>query len=503
MSMPQRSIEIRHNRAGSVPASDEKLMSTLVADTVQTTPSAALAAVASYEGPLVVDLDETLYLRNSTEDFIDSARPGLAALLLLRLLDLLQPWRWTGGEATRDVWRVRAVLLLLPWTAARWRRRVVDLAAAFTNRPLLDALRRQPAAPLVATLGFRPIVAPLLAAMGLGDLPLVAVSAQGFDDRRRGKLAMVQQAIGAGAVQRALVVTDSPEDTALLASCARPLHVVWPAARYRRALQGVYLPGQYLGQVKRPGERYIVRSILQEDYAYWLLASIGLAAVPVLHGLGLLFLLLSFWTIYELGYVDNDVAAERYEKAPNLSAAYHQHPVATPTWSPWAWAFGAATIGIALLRWPAAPLPVDFAKWLAVLLTTFVWFRIYNRYDKSTRVWLFAGLQFARVAAFTVLVPVAPIGAVALAAHAMSRWVPYHTYRASGGNWPDTRPQAMRLLFFVVLAALLAITQGHGAVLNWTALALLGWSLFRARRDLAHIRAAASRIDRPAVEATG
>jgi hypothetical protein len=52
---------------------------------------------SAHEGPLLVDFHETLYLRNSTEDFIDSARPGLLALLLLRALDVLKQWRLTGG----------------------------------------------------------------------------------------------------------------------------------------------------------------------------------------------------------------------------------------------------------------------------------------------------------------------------------------------------------------------------------------------------------------------
>ncbi len=67
----------------------------------------ALAELRRFRGPVLVDLDETLFLRNSTEDFIDTARPGILALLLMRLLDVLRPWRWSGGERTRDVWRVR------------------------------------------------------------------------------------------------------------------------------------------------------------------------------------------------------------------------------------------------------------------------------------------------------------------------------------------------------------------------------------------------------------
>ena len=81
-----------------------------------TSPDVALAAVKTYEGPVLVDLDETLYLRNSTEDFISCAWPGLLALLVLKVLDLLKPWRLTGGTETRDTWRVRAISVFLPWT---------------------------------------------------------------------------------------------------------------------------------------------------------------------------------------------------------------------------------------------------------------------------------------------------------------------------------------------------------------------------------------------------
>ena len=81
-------------------------------------PDATLAAVRTHEGPLLVDLDETLYLRNSTEDFIDCARPGLLALLLLRVLEVLKPWRLTGGIDTRDTWRICAIVDLLSLDSA-------------------------------------------------------------------------------------------------------------------------------------------------------------------------------------------------------------------------------------------------------------------------------------------------------------------------------------------------------------------------------------------------
>jgi hypothetical protein len=54
----------------------------------------------------------------------------------------------------------------------------------------------------------------------------------------------------------------------------------------------------------------------------------------------------------------------------------------------------------------------------------------------------------------------------------------------------------VRLLFFGVLALLLAMSQGFAALLNGTALALLAWMVFRARQELAVAWSAARRLDR-------
>jgi hypothetical protein len=459
-------------------------------------PEAAIGAILHHVGPVLLDLDETLYLRNSTEDFIDSARPPLVALLLMRMLDVVKPWRWTGGEATRDVWRVRLISTCLPWTENRWKNRVAGLARDFTNLRLMAVLKNPGTPPIIATAGFQPIVAPLVAALGLPQAKIVAARLSPFADRRGGKLHLAIGALGDDTVRRALVLTDSAQDLTLLNACARPLRTVWPEARYRRALSGVYLPGQYLTQVKRPGQRYIVRGILQEDFAFWVLSSIALAALPVLHVLGLLFLLISFWAIYERGYVDNDRIAARFEVDPKLSAEFLDSPVATPPWQPWIWAFACGAVALVLLRRPAAPVPADFAVWAVVLLATYGWFTLYNRFDKGTRVWMFAGLQFARSAAFVALVPVVPIGAAALGAHVLAKWVPYCVYRMGGKEWPEAPFHLIRLLFFVVLALLLAFSQGLSPLLSGTALALLGWNLFRARRELATALTAARRLDR-------
>jgi hypothetical protein len=463
-------------------------------------PDIALEAVRSYEGPLLIDIDETLYLRNSTEDFIDLARPGLLALLLLRVLDVVRPWCLTGGIDTRDNWRVCVVSILFPWTYWRWRAEVRGLAERHANRQLQVALTAQTRPPIFVTVGFKGIVTPLLAALGFPDARLIAARIYSFADRRDGKLRMALRELGSETVERGLVITDSANDLELLRSCARGLRTVWPDAVYQPALGHVYLPGEYISRVKRPGKRYILRGILQGDFAFWLLSSIGLSNNPVSHVFGLLLLLLSFWAIYERGYVDNDLIAWRYEADPTLSEAYGKVPVATPAVRPWIWALLAGAAGIAILRPDRASFVVDFACWTLVLISTYACFLLYNRLDKSTRVWLYPVLQFARTAAFTAIVPIEPAGIAALSAQVVVRWIPYQVYRLAPGGWPNVRPELVRLIAFVLMSLIAASCFGRSVLLNWSALSLLGWNLYRARQDISAIFHAARRLDRPSAQ---
>jgi hypothetical protein len=466
------------------------------ADAFGVSPCAALAAIAAHDGPVFVDLDETLYLRNSTEDFIDLARPALLAVFLLRILDVARPWRWSGGEATRDVWRVQLVRWFFPWTIGRWRSHVARLAENFANAPLLQALNALPKPPIIVTVGFRPIVVPLVAALGLADVKIVASRPHVFEDRRRGKLLCSLDALGEHTVRRALLLTDSPSDLPLLRYCDRGLLAVWPDAIYRPAFAGVYFPGRYIDQIKRPGEHYLRRAVLQEDYLLWVLTSIALSSSPIRHVAGLLLLLASFWTIYELGYVDNDRIAARFEHQPALTQAFHDRSVATPIWQPWIWAIAFAIAGIFVIRSPALPSVRDFLAWSIGLLGTAIWFAIYNRSDKRSRVWMYLGLQFSRTAVFALIVPVLPVGAMALAAHTVTRWIPYYIYRLVGRSWPLSAHFGIaRLLVFLILAVLLAISSGWSTLINWSTFALVLWNLVRARRELFAAISGYSRID--------
>ena len=451
------------------------------------TPEEAMHAIATHRGTVLVDFDETLYLRNSTEDFIGSAWPGPLAYLLMRILEVLRPWRLTGGERTRDVWRVAAIRLLFPWSLWAWRRLAPRLAREATNARLADSLEycRQPKA--VVSLGFEPIVAPLLAAMGLQDVRLLAMDPWRLADRAAGKKAMVEKLLGVQEVCDALLVTDSLDDRDLLESCLQPLRVVWPEAAFREAFHQVYIPGMYTSRIKRPGIRYIYRSIVSDEFSLWVLASIPLVTQPGLHVLGLALLCVSFWAIYETGYVDNDAIGARHEADPNLSRQFFESKVRRSTVLAWLWAAGCGIAALILLRWPLAPAPADVLAWTAVLLLTHFWFMLYNRLDKRSRIWLFAGLQALRAASFVAVVSITLVGAAALMAHILARWVPYYAYRVTGAGYNDEAAGTSRLLFYILIAGGAAMALGWEAVWSVSGLVLLLWLAFKARRELLRI----------------
>lgn len=447
-------------------------------------PEEALRAIQTHQGPVLVDLDETLYLRNSTQDFIGSAWPRPLAFLLISLLDLLKPWRFTGGEQTRDVWRVAAISLVMPWALWAWSRTARHLGRGAANTRLVMALNACGQSKAIVTLGFRPIVAPLVAAMGVRDARLIAMSPWRFSDRRAGKRALVESALGRADVCNALLVTDSLDDVDLLDRCLHPLRVIWPEARYRDAFEELYLPGLYISRVKRPGVKYIYRSIISDEFSVWVLASITLATQPLLHIAGLGLLSISFWAIYETGYVDNDQIGVRHEKDPKLTREFFESRVRTSSVLPWVWAAGCGMAGLLLLRWPLGLDLPDTVAWTGVLLLTFAWFRLYNRLDKKTRVWLFAGLQTLRSISFVAVVSVTLVGAVALLSHVLARWVPYYSYRLTGAEFKDGDVGSSRLLFFILLSGGLALVVGWEPFWSPTGLVLLFWFAFKARREL-------------------
>lgn len=461
------------------------------------TPEQALPSIASHDGPVVVDFDETLYLRNSTSDFLSSARPAFLAFVLVRLVDLVRPWRFTrGDESLRNMWRVRILLTLMPWTIGRWRRKALATAKFNLNQRLAETLRPAERPVIVSTLGFEPVVKPLLDGFDLGQMQLVAMDPWDGEQCQRGKLALTSEAVGAQTVSNSVVVTDSVKDKELLAAGRIPMRVEWPEAGPGETFNRLYYPGRYLTKVKRPGSRY-VRKILKEDIALWILATVWVAENPITDSIGLLLLALSFWAIYETGYVDNDLVAEEHEEDPALTKEFRQRKVSFPPRAPFLWATVSGLLGLVVLRMPNLPSLLDLLLWALVLWFSLGIFRIYNRLDKGTRILLFPILQLLRTAAFIVVVPTVPLAILAITIHVIMRWASYYVYRTVPGGWPGGADLlVVRLVVFVALGLVLISQQSWSELWSLTTLSLLAWHLFLARSALPEAIRKAHRIDR-------
>ncbi len=415
--------------------------------------------LAAHSGPVVVDLDETLYLRNSTEEFIGLATPKILAAYLLRFLDLVAPWRFIGGHHCRDNWRILLVLFLFPWTYLRWKKHCEEHVPKFVNLKLRDTLRAHSKHIVIASNGYELLLRPMIKAFNLPGVALVSCHLLRFKHRRDGKLTLLDAAHDREFIGKSLVVTDSYTDAPLLRVCQTPCLTVWRDALYRRAFDGsVYLPTDYLSRVKRPRQGAL-RSLVIYDLLPWIL--VGLSITPhILDVVGLFALFLSMWAIYEVGYFDNDQCAVHYESDPKLTPEAQNFNGRFFRLKAWLTALVLGAIAVACIDLNA--FPQLFAIWVLTLLALNGVYWIYNRIDKATRMWLYPLLQLFRFGALMTILPIAAVAYAAIFAQVFCRWVKYIIYRqqrsvSGGAKWPKTADQSIRVVTFLVLALPLAI----------------------------------------------
>lgn len=386
-------------------------------------------------GPLIVDLDETLWLRNSTEAYLDSIRPRWLVGAVLVWIRILRPWRLFGSHDVAEDWfRVLVCSVLFPWALPMWAWRLRWLGPTHLNRELVEWVERESAdrALVVATRGFAPVVRPLVASFDLPVHELVACRlVGGRADRSAGKAQMLVDRLGADQVGAATVISDSEVDRPLLDRCADPVLCRWPEARYEPAPM-TYVPFAYTELYKRAEQRYVYHIVLGRDLVLWVLATVTVAEAAVaLHVAGLFALLVSFWCVYEIGYLENDRVAERYEDDPVLPARpLPRHPVALTAWI---WSIATGAIGVALVAGDD-PLETGLA-WALLLVGLRLVYLGYNHVDKGTRQVLYALLQALRLLAPIVVVPVAAAGLLALLIVSWSRSMLYVVYRVVGTTW--------------------------------------------------------------------
>ncbi len=244
----------------------------------------------------------------------------------------------------------------------------------------------------------------------------------------------------------------------------------------------LFPPGAYLRLVKRPGVKRAGRQLLTDDALTWLLlAATARPASPRLLA-GALCCFAGFWAAYELGYWDNDRCAVRYEAKPVLGPAFPSLPRHFPAQAlGFALLFSLAGLGLLGAR------PAQAARWAGLLAALGVIYALYNRLDKTSRVYLYPGLQGCRSLGLLAVLPLGPAGLAAGAAQAIARWLGYCLYRfrpAANGAWPDIPTRFLHLLLLLFFGAILLATPARAVLFSWPALALLAQAVFLARRDL-------------------
>ncbi len=412
----------------------------------------ATERIRCHRGPVAVDVDGVLVPGRLTASYLESLRPRLLALGVVAIMAILHRDE-SGPKHERRAARLFA--RFLPRSVKRWERSLRhEVGAGSTVEAVRShgdrlALRSDAPAPLLAALervlDLNPGSSGALAAARSNDQMIVTSETYADDG---------------GAIRA--VVPDRPRTS---------------------AFRNTYFPFRYLSVVKRPGARYVWK-VAKEDLALWILGSVWLATNPIPHAFGLVFLAIAFWAIYEYGYVDNDRAADRFERTPQLTEAYHEQAMTVHWAKPVAVAAVSSTIGLVLLRWPDQPTLGDAAAWGAVLAVTASVFFVYNRIDKTTRVLVFPVLQLLRTGSFAVLVPTTAVADLAIATIVMVRSFHYHAYRSRREGWPDDDLTAVRLIVFASATALLASQDGWGTLVSATTVSLLLWQAFLANRTI-------------------
>ena len=264
----------------------------------------------------------------------------------------------------------------------------------------------------------------------------------------------------------------------------------------------IYIPFFYLEKIKRPDKKYFLYSVIGEDYLIFLLAFPFITNHFLYNALGIFFLQVSFWCIYEIGYVENDIIGEKFEDKAVLSYNYNSYSYSFHLWQPWIWAAVLSSLGIVFLNRSTLFFSGEFnyvlttnseqlfkvfhslLYWLAFLVVLRFSFHIYNHINKRSRVWFYLLLQTCRYCGFLVLFTTNTIGLVLLVSKVLTRSIQYVLYRYIGGgnnDWPIYFPRYFfyLLIYLMILGSIAANDRDISLIFNYHVLCIIIFCLVR------------------------
>ena len=443
---------------------------------------------------LILDFDHTLFLSNSTEEYLDSARPKILCALLLALIEGLKPWNLFPGEnkrfVHRDAIRILVVSTLLPWTYFLYIFRINHLLKKYLNSELIKIISSKKWNKIViASNGFNLIINPILRKININfDMVLCAKLYPAKDAIRKiGKRSFLQNKLVSNELIKATFFTDNTEDKNLIGVVGELKFYEWQQSKHFRAGQDTYIPFVYTEASNRGNKNHVVNTIILTDFLIILLAYAFITTISTQLILSLFLLVFSFWCIYETGYYENDLFELRYEsrhkKINNIDKLksikkFQDYPI---EFNAWIWALLSGFLGLFFLNAynNLYQLTVNLLIWLGWLVTVRVIFRIYNYCQLRLRMVIYPILQVSRLTGPILFLPTNFFGIFLITSQVVSRWLWYLIYRADGD--PKSVPHHfVRHLVFILLVIGLAIVQKDPNVfVSWQLALILLWSLAR------------------------
>ena len=451
---------------------------------------------------VLVDFDLTLFLSNSTEEFLGSAKPAFLAVFILKILALLRPWflfsRERGYFVWRDAIRVWTVIILMPWTLFLFKRNAPALFKQYLNQDLAEPLQKAEKDNItIISFGFGFIIRQLIAGSSFARTKLVASSIwHPTLLRQQGKLAYLADNAIQTDPERDIVITDSDKDDAdLLTTYNNGIHIHWPNEKTTGAHAGVYMPFYYLAMIKRSPE-FFVKSTLLEEFPIFVLAFLLFQPFQWGFMMGGALLFLAFLIVYEIGYHENDHVGARYEENPRLSKefllqqSYRVEPYA------WYWMVVISVIAIFLLgqehiseslvhiglqtEYPAFyGGGILLGLWVFMAILVRLTFFVFNHVPLLWRIFVFFPLHVIKYFSPLVFFSIQPAGFALLIAQVIRTWSAY-AIRRCGGDEQVIVSQLVRLMFLIFLLIIFAMLTSFESIFGaWQTWVILAWCVLR------------------------
>jgi haloacid dehalogenase-like hydrolase len=448
--------------------------------------------------PIIVDFDHTLFLSNTTEEYLNLIKPRWLIALILAVLDFLKPWQFFRSEERdfiyRDHFRVLIATLFFPWIVLIWKRRAASLAAEFKNERLIDIIRSNGNKRIIlASNGYSFIIKPLLKHYPISFTAVLGAKfLNGYLNRKQGKLSIIQNEVGVNTLNKSIFITDSLDDKPVLIEAGYPALIRWPGEKKFKAQRDVYVPFYYTEKVKYPGYRPVLKNFLLDDIPAILVSITFVYGVSISSITATLLLYTAFICVYELGYRENDFVASLNEKNPTRSKKLEEYRFYPMGKEAWIWSVILSVIGISILSFDkfkdfgqAISVPNIYPEiktllvWLGflVLVRTAFWF--HNSLQVNLRLFSFAVLQILRLFGLVLVMTTNIVGASFLGAIILGRWMRYSIYRYNGDKvyFPD---KFVRLIIFLFIIVVIALTNKDISIFSYTQVWLVVfWCILR------------------------